>query len=414
MSFLYNISIYLYSFIIHFASFLNTKARLWINGRKDIFSRISEAVENEPSGETRKIAWFHCASLGEFEQGKPVIEAFRSRFPGYKIFLTFFSPSGYEVRKNYKDADYIFYLPADTKHNAERFISLVNPQIVFFIKYEYWYNYLRNLYQKKIPFYIISAIFRPGQHFFKWYGSWFRDQIKQVNWFFLQDHESATLLLKIGINTFSITGDTRFDRVYAIARQVHSYPLIEKFCGDSQVILAGSSWAEDEEILFPMMNKSGSSLRFIIAPHETHPARISSLISRLKIPALRYSEANSENIHDFRVLIIDCIGILAHLYQYPFIAYIGGGFGSGIHNILEAAAFGVPVVFGPNYKKFREARDLISLGGAFTISDANQFIQITNHLLSMPEEYSECAEICYKYILEHQGATEKIMEKIHG
>jgi 3-deoxy-D-manno-octulosonic-acid transferase len=229
----------------------------------------------------------------------------------------------------------------------------------------------------------------------------------------LQDNESAKLLLKIGINAFSVSGDTRFDRVCTIARQVHSYAMIEKFCGDSQVILAGSSWPEDEEILFPMMNKSGSSLKFIIAPHETHAARISSLISRLKIPALRYSEANSENIHDFRVLIIDCIGILAQLYQYPFIAYIGGGFGSGIHNILEAAAFGVPVVFGPNYEKFREAKDLISLGGAFTISDANQFIQITNHLLIHAEEYSKSAEICNKYVLERKGATEKIMEKIN-
>jgi 3-deoxy-D-manno-octulosonic-acid transferase len=414
MSHLYNISIYLYSFFIQIASVFNSKARLWVDGRKDIFQRIRAALEDEPSGEERKIAWFHCASLGEFEQGRPVIEEFRSRFPAYKIFLTFFSPSGYEVRKNYRGADYIFYLPADTMHNAQRFISLVNPQIAFFIKYEYWYNYFRNLYQKQIPFYIISAIFRPGQHFFQWYGSWFRDQIKQVNWFFLQDNESAKLLLKTGINKFSVTGDTRFDRVCAIARQVRSYPLVEKFCGESQVILSGSSWAEDEEILFPMMNKSGSSLKFIIAPHETHPARISSLLSRLKIPALKYSEANSVNIHDFRVLIIDSIGILAHLYQYAFIAYIGGGFGAGIHNILEAAAFGVPVVFGPNYKKFREAKDLISSGGAYTISDANEFIQITNRLMTQPEEYSASAEICYQYVRDHKGATEKIMEKING
>jgi 3-deoxy-D-manno-octulosonic-acid transferase len=221
-------------------------------------------------------------------------------------------------------------------------------------------------------------------------------------------------LTKIGISSFSVTGDTRFDRVYAISMQVHTYPLVEKFCEDSQVILVGSSWAEDEEILFPMMNKSDSSLRFIIAPHETHPARISSLISRLKIPALRFSEANGENIYQYRILIIDCIGILSHLYQYPFIAYIGGGFGSGIHNILEAAAFGVPVVFGPAYEKFREARELISLGGAFAISDANQFIQITNQLLTQPLQYSGSSETCYKYVQDHRGAAEKIMKKIHG
>jgi 3-deoxy-D-manno-octulosonic-acid transferase len=286
--------------------------------------------------------------------------------------------------------------------------------MVFFIKYEYWYNYLRKLNHEKIPLYIISAIFRPGQLFFRWYGSWFLKQLKQVDWFFLQDGDSAKLLLKAGINTFTITGDTRFDRVYKIAGQVHSFPLVENFCEDSQVVLSGSTWTEDEDILFPMINKSGSDLKFIIAPHETHVSRISSLISRLKIPALKYSEANPQNINDFRVLIIDSVGILAHLYRYPFLAYIGGGFGAGIHNILEAAAFGIPVVFGPNYKKFREAKDLITLGGAFTVSDANQFIQITNHLLTHPEEYSASGATCLKYVMDHKGSTEKIMEKING
>jgi 3-deoxy-D-manno-octulosonic-acid transferase len=412
MSFLYNISIHLYSFLIHAVSLFNRKAHLWIEGRKNIFERIEEALENTPKDKSGKIAWFHCASLGEFEQGRPVIEEFRSRFPSYKILLTFFSPSGYEVRKNYTGADWIFYLPADTIQNAETFISLVKPHMAFFIKYEYWYNYMRILHQK--PFYIISAIFRPGQHFFKWYGSWFRNQIRHVTWFFLQDHESAKLLLEKGINSFSITGDTRFDRVFAISRHPHSFPLVEKFCEDSQVILAGSTWPEDEEILFPMIMKSGSSQRFIIAPHETHPERISSLVSRLKIPVLKYSEARNENVLDFRILIIDSVGILAHLYQYSDIAYIGGGFGSGIHNILEAAAFGIPVIFGPNYEKFREAKELISLGGAFTISDTNQFIQYANRLLGSADEYSGCAETCRKYVHEHHGATEKIMEKIYG
>jgi 3-deoxy-D-manno-octulosonic-acid transferase len=414
MAILYNLSIYFYSFIIQCASFFNSKARLWINGRKDIFVRISEALEDEPSGEARRIAWFHCASLGEFEQGRPVIEEFRFRFPSYKIFLTFFSPSGYEIRKNYKDADYIFYLPADTRHNARKFISLVNPRMAFFIKYEYWYNYLRVLHDKEVPYYIISAIFRPGQHYFRWYGSWFRDQIRQVSWFFLQDQESVDLMKEIGITDFSVTGDTRFDRVYAISRQVHSFPLIKKFCGDSPIILAGSTWPEDEVIIFPMIRKSNPAWKFIIAPHETKPERISSLISRLKIPALRYSDAGDENIHDFSVLVIDSIGILAHLYQYSSLAYIGGGFGSGIHNILEAAAFGKPVIFGPVYEKFREAKDLISLGGAFTVSDASHFMEITNFLMTEPGRYSVCSEICHKYVQDHKGATEKIMEMING
>jgi 3-deoxy-D-manno-octulosonic-acid transferase len=414
MFFVYNIFIQVYTAFIFIASIFSRKAKLWINGRKEIFEKIAYAMNEKQLMDPGKIAWFHCASLGEFEQGRPVIEEFRSRFPAYKIILTFFSPSGYEVRKNYIGADCIFYLPADTIDNAERFISLVDPEMVFFVKYEYWYNYMRILHRKKIPFYVISAIFRPQQHFFTWYGSWFRDQLRNVTWFFLQDHESAQLLLEKGIDTHSITGDTRFDRVYEISGHPQSFPLVEKFCDNSQVIIAGSTWPADEEVLFPVIWKSGSTQKFIIAPHEIHHERISSLLSRLKIPALKYSEASNENINDFRILIIDSLGILSHLYQYPDIAYIGGGFGSGIHNILEAAAFGIPVIFGPNHEKFREAKDLISLGGAFTISDTNKFIKITNHLLSSPEAYSASAEACSKYVKENQGATKKIMEKIYG
>lgn len=411
---LYNLSIHVYLLLIRILSPFNHKAKWWIEGRKNILERIREALGDEPRDDSRMIAWFHCASLGEFEQGRPVIERFRERFPGYKIFLTFFSPSGYEVRKNYKGADYIFYLPADTIGNAEEFITVVNPRMAFFIKYEYWYNYLGKLHEKGIPIYMVSAIFRPDQHFFRFYGGWFLEQLRTVTWFFLQDPESAKLLLKAGISHFMITGDTRFDRVNEITRHLHAFPLIERFCENSQVILCGSTWSEDEEVLIPLLEKSGHELKYIIAPHETHNARIISLESRLKIPALKFSEAGPRNIDDYRILIIDSIGILAHLYQYAFLAYIGGGFGSGIHNILEAATFGIPVVFGPNYRKFREANDLIGLGGAFTVTNANQFIQITDQLLTDPGKYARSGEICLKYVKEHTGATDKILEKING
>jgi 3-deoxy-D-manno-octulosonic-acid transferase len=414
MSCLYNIFIQLYSFGIRVASLFDRKAKTWMTGRKDIFRRICEALESESHGNDRKIAWFHCASLGEFEQGRPVIEAFRQQKPDYRIFLTFFSPSGYEIRKNYDKADHVFYLPADTPANARKFIELVNPAIVFFIKYEYWFNYMEVLHDRKIPLYVVSAIFRPDHVFFKRYGSWFLERIRQVEWFFLQDQESAKMLMKAGITSFSVTGDTRFDRVEAISRKVQAFPLIEEFCGESDVILAGSTWPEDEEILFPMIYKSDASLKFIIAPHEIHASRISSIISRLKIPALKYSETIGANMQDFRILVVDSMGILAHLYRYAFVAFIGGGFGGGIHNILEAAAFGVPVMFGPNYQKFREAKELIIAGGAFTVSEANQVIQLVNHFLANPESYHKSAATCAKYVQENRGATEKIMEKING
>jgi 3-deoxy-D-manno-octulosonic-acid transferase len=255
MSILYNIFIHLYTLAIRIGSLFSGKAQSWVEGRKDIFHRIGHELAKDPADQGLKTAWFHCASLGEFEQGRPVMEKFRDSFPEYRIILTFFSPSGYEIRKNWKGAGHIFYLPADTRGNAKKFLDTIRPDLVFFVKYEYWFNYMREIAARKIPHYVISAIFRPEQHFFRWYGSWFRKQLKQINWFFVQDPESETLLKSVGISSVSVTGDTRFDRVYAIAQEEMSFPFISDFCGSSPVIVAGSTWKEDEALLLPLINE---------------------------------------------------------------------------------------------------------------------------------------------------------------
>lgn len=414
MFFLYNISIYTYVFFIHLASLFNGKARKWIKGRNNIVRRIGEGLEKEQERNGHQLVWFHCASLGEFEQGRPVIEGYRKMFPDHRILLTFFSPSGFEVRKNYTGADHIFYLPIDTRRNARNFIDLVQPRMVIFIKYEYWFNYLKELTIRKIPVYFASAIFRRDQHFFQWYGGWFRQQLRKITWFFVQDKESEALLFSIGIKSVLVTGDTRFDRVYDIARQDQPFPVISSFCRDAKVLVAGSTWEEDEEILFPLINDDKTDLKFILVPHETHTARIDSLIKRLNKPFLKYSQATGENVQNAKILIIDSIGILAYLYQFATVAYIGGGFGAGIHNILEAAAYGIPVIFGPRYEKFREAGDLIRSGGAFSVNDVREFLATVNKLLTDHEYYAHSAQECRQYVQKNQGATDKIIRHIYG
>jgi 3-deoxy-D-manno-octulosonic-acid transferase len=414
MFFLYNISIYLYVIFIRVASLFNGKARKWIKGRNGIFQNIREELQKEPEKNKHKLVWFHCASLGEFEQGRPIMERFRKMDPDHRILLTFFSPSGFEVRKNYSGADYISYLPADTRRNAKEFTDLVQPDMVIFIKYEYWFNYLRELTVRKIPVYFASAIFRPGQHFFQWYGGWFRQQLKKITGFFVQDKESADLLFSIGINRVSVTGDTRFDRVYDIARKDKPFPVISSFCRDAEVLVAGSTWKEDEEILFPFINDDKTDLKFILAPHETQAARIDSLTKRLNKPFLKYSQANEENVQKANILIIDSIGILAYLYKFATFAYVGGGFGAGIHNILEVAAYGIPVIFGPRYEKFREAADLIRSGGAFSVKDVREFLTTVNKLLTDHEYWAHSAQECRQYIQKNQGATDKIIRHIYG
>jgi len=387
-------------------SLFNNKAKKWIDGRKNIFSNIKNEVP-----QNSKIIWVHASSLGEFEQGRTLIEKIKDNYPQYKILLTFFSPSGYDVRKNYESADYIYYLPIDTPLNAKKFVEIVKPEMVFFIKYEYWYNYLKELNKLKTPVYYISTIFRNNQYFFKWYGKWFLAQLKKINKFFVQDINSQEILKKAGITNSIICGDTRFDRVFYVTQNKKSFPLIEKFCDGKKVILAGSSWPPDENILAEYIKSADPSVKFIITPHIVDDAHINEIQQKIG-KSLLYSQLTNDSDFNSKILIIDYIGILLHLYQYATIAYIGGGFGKSIHNILEAATFGKPVVFGPHYQKFKEADDLIKLGGGFSINNIDQFTKIANKLLYNPEFLEKTSEICSSYVQNNIGGTEIIIKDI--
>ncbi len=407
MSFLYNFFIQLYYGAVRIASLKNTKAKKWLTGRRNIFDIIGKKIPGD-----EKVVWIHSASLGEFEQGRPIIEQLRKQYPRYKILLTFFSPSGYEVRKNYEDADYIFYLPIDTPGNANRFVNMVNPELVVFIKYEFWFNYIKTLNRRDIPIVIVSAFFRPGQHFFKWYGGWFRSQLKKIPWFFVQNNESKNLLQKIGITSVSVSGDTRFDRVMKVTEDAGRFPLIEEFAGDSAIFMAGSSWPPEEQIVNGLIKKGLPGMKFIIAPHDISKSHIEQIEELIKIPTIRYSGAQEKNISEFKVLIIDSIGILNQLYKYAGYAMIGGGFGPGIHNILEAAAFGMPVFFGPNYKRFREAVELINLKSAFEIITSDQLIQKVMEFERNPDYYEGVANENKHYVKSNTGATSIVLNKI--
>lgn len=407
MVMIYNFSIRVYSLIIRMVSPFNTKAKQWVEGRKDIFARLSATINK---GE--RIAWFHSASLGEFEQGRPVIEEYKHRNPDVKILLTFFSPSGYEIRKNYAGADYIFYLPVDTRHNAIKFIELVKPEIVFFIKYEFWYNYLNQLQKRNIPTYLFSAIFRPNQIFFKNYGGMFRKVLSGFNHIFVQNAPSVELLKSINIQQVSIAGDTRFDRVATIASQTRKLPIAEAFCNNNTVFIAGSTWPADEELLAQYINKSEHAFKTIIAPHEIEPSHIEQIEKRFTKKVLRFSQAENQNPAEFDVLIIDNIGMLSSLYQYGNLSYIGGGFGKGIHNTLEAATFGLPVIFGPNYLKFAEACDLIERGAAFSISNFEELNEQINWFFNNANQCERIGSISAEYVKEKTGATDVILNNI--
>ena len=400
----YNIGIYLYQIAIYIASFFNDKARKLIVGQNQVFAFLSEKIEPNAN-----YVWFHAASLGEFEQGSPVIEKLKLEQPDIKILLTFFSPSGYEVRKNYAGADIVCYLPLDTPNNAKRFVKLVNPSKVIFIKYEFWPNYLLALQSAKVPVYSISAIFRPQQVFFKWYGKWYRDLLSTFKHIFVQDAPSLQLLAKHGITEASIAGDTRFDRVYDLYSQVKQLPLIEAFCKGGKVLVAGSSWGKDEEFLV-RYQKEHPALKLILVPHEIHKAHIDAISELLDGKMIRYSEADATNIQSSNCLVVDTIGILSSIYRYASVAYIGGGFGVGIHNTLEAAVYGVPVVFGPNYQKFREARELIEIGGSFSITD----YETLECQMDMLFEDKVAGKKAGGYVKNNTGATELIINQLIG
>ena len=391
MRLIYNISIWLYVVTIRIASLYNLKAKKWVKGRENIFSELEAVVKNQ-----KNIVWFHCASLGEFEQGKPIIEAYKLNHPTHQILLTFFSASGFEIKKNTALANWVFYLPADTTSNAKKFINLVNPIKVVFIKYEFWFNYMYQLKKQNIPFYSVSTIFREGQVFFKY--QWFAKQLKNVTHFFVQDEKSAELLNSIGFSNFTISGDTRFDSVVANTKNPTKIALVELFSKNKKTIICGSTWAKDEMILIQYI-KNHPENNYVIAPHELD--NISNLQKQTN--GLLYSNANEKNIFTTNVLIIDSIGLLATIYQYGNLAYIGGGFGSGIHNILEAASFGLAVIFGPNYQKFNEAISLINKKGAISISNYEEL----SSAIAIFNTFDQ--SIALNYIKENSGATNKIL-----
>ncbi len=408
MKLLYDLAVGLMAEGIRLASTFNPKARLWVEGRRDIFRRLQEAIDP-----TASLIWFHAASLGEFEQGRPLIEAFRQAHPDYKILVTFYSPSGYEIRKNYPGADYIFYLPSDTPSHVRQFMKIVRPRIAVFIKYEFWVNYLLALQRAGVHTYLISAIFRPGQSFFRWYGSLMRRALRVFDELFVQNEESKRLLAGIGIQAVTVTGDTRFDRVYAIARAARELPPIARFAAGSRVLVAGSTWPPDEELLLKLIRDAESGTKFIIAPHEIEETRIRKMAAQCSGRVLRYTELQADSdLEGASVLIIDTVGILSSVYRYGRWAYIGGGFGVGIHNILEAATFGLPLAFGPRYEKFQEARELIQAGGARSISDFEGLFDWFRTMDTDPECYERSSSTCRDYVLTHKGATEQIMRRI--
>jgi 3-deoxy-D-manno-octulosonic-acid transferase len=407
MSVLYETAIFLYHLMIRMIAPYNKKAMQFYSGRKNWLSILKASVDRQS-----RYIWFHCASLGEFEQGRPVIEAIRNEFPQFKLVLSFFSPSGYEIRKNYPMADVVCYLPADTKRNAAQFIDTIHPEKVFFVKYEFWFNYIITLQKRNIPLYLISGIFRKNQRFFSkmpW-GTWFRRSLSPFTFFFVQDQSSADLLAEIGFLNCTISGDTRFDRVAAISKSSKLFPLVDKFTEGKPVLIAGSTWKRDEELIVPYINEQ-KGLKYIIAPHEVTPQNLNRLVQILKKPTVFFSRISEKNILNYEVIIVDSIGILSSLYRYGSFAYIGGGFGLGIHNILEAATFGLPVFFGPNYGKFREACQLVEKGAAFTVDSTDSFRKGISRLIENPADLKKASEISLHYVKQNQGATAVILQK---
>jgi 3-deoxy-D-manno-octulosonic-acid transferase len=406
MKIIYNIVIVLFAGLARLAAPFNVKVRQWVAGQNKWIDKLRNKIDPDAN-----YIWIHCASLGEFEQGRPVIETLKKERENIKIILTFFSPSGYEVRKNYQAADIVCYLPADTPGNAKRFISLVNPSSVIFVKYEFWNNYITEISRKKIPLYLISGIFNKDQHFFKWYGSFFRRILTRFTWLFVQDQNSYELLDTIGLKNVTVAGDTRFDRVAEISLASKDIPVLGNFRGNEKLFIAGSSWMQDEEIITTYINRYPDKMKWVFVPHEIDAANIERLERLFNVKYVRFSGYDKE-ASDARVLIIDNIGILSSAYRYAHIAEIGGGFGKGIHNILEPACWGIPVLFGPNYKRFREAVELTELGGAWSFRKYEDFERIMEQLIADEALYRKAASATSKYVRENTGAARKIIQQI--
>lgn len=396
----YHIFIWCYAFGIRIASLFNKKAKLWVEGRRHVLDRIKSTLNPED-----EIVWFHCASLGEFEQAKPVIEKLKINFPTFKILVTFFSPSGFEHRKNDPLIDYVFYLPIDTLKNAKTFIKTVQPQLAFFVKYEFWFNYMMKLKQNNIPTYLVSGVFRENQLFFKWYGAWYKKVLNGFTHFFVQNETSKNILLQHHFTNVTLSGDTRFDRVFENALTPKKLPLIEQFKTDNILLVGGSTWQPEEQILanYSMLNPH---FKLIIAPHdisENHLKQIEQLFNK---KCLRYSQANENNVSSQPVLIIDNIGLLANIYQYSDVAFVGGGFSGALHNILEPAGFGNVVLFGPKHHKFHEAQELIIAKGAFEITDTTDFKAKTTLILDNLTVYKNNSK---KFVTANIGATDTVI-----
>ncbi len=407
MRVLYDIGIRLYLAGIYLASPFHGKASDWIIGRRGWYERLHDVFK---PGE--KVAWFHCSSLGEFEQGRPVMEAFREAHPEYRILLTFYSPSGYHVRKNYYGVDCVEYLPPDTPRNARRFLKLVNPQIAFFIKYEYWYHFLRESRRMGVKLILISAIFRKKQIFFRSYGKWFLRILKCFHIIFVQNKHSKDLLKEYGIHRVRLAGDTRFDRVEEVKLKARKLEEIDRFRQDKVLLIGGSTWLPDEKMILRLL-RDDDRLKCIMVPHEPSRAHIEQLIGHMgDIPMGLWSNRDHTNLDEVRVLVVDAVGFLSSLYAYGDMAWIGGGFGKGIHNTLEAAVFGIPVIFGPNYKKFEEARELIRTGGGFSVKNYEECRERIRDFLDHPERRKNAGVESGAYVMSHTGATEFILEEI--
>jgi 3-deoxy-D-manno-octulosonic-acid transferase len=412
MLFLYNLVVLLAEQLLKIVALFSPKMKLFVDGRKSVFQTLTDKIQT-----TDRTIWFHAASLGEYEQGLPVIEAIKKQFPNHKIVITFFSPSGYEVRKNNTVADVTVYLPLDTISNAKQFIKLVHPEMVFFIKYEYWPNYLNELKNQNIKTYLISGILREKQAFFKWYGGFYRNALKTFDYFFVQNESSKKLLQSIGFTNVKVSGDTRFDRVVSILERDNSLDFIEEFKDNKTSIVIGSSWPKDESLLINYINQSSDDIKFIIAPHNIKEEQIQELKKSISKKIILFSE-NVETRHalslqEYSVFIIDTIGILTKIYSYADIAYVGGGFGNpGVHNILEPATFGVPVVIGPNYSHFAEATALVNMEGCISIQNQTQLNEAFDLLLHNEDERLEKGHVCSTFVQMNKGATQTIMNHI--
>lgn len=406
---LYNFSIYCVFLFLKIFALFNSKMKLFVNGRKAIFKYLEDQFQ-----ENTNTIWIHTASLGEFEQGLPVLEELQQQYPTYKFIITFFSPSGYEVKKNSNVADVITYLPLDTTKNAKRFLDIVQPSLAIFVKYEFWPNYLNQLRKRNIPTLLVSGIFREKQHFFKWYGGFMRDKLKAFDHFFLQDENSAKLLDSIGFKNHTVCGDTRFNRVLQILERDNSLDFIQEFKDNKTCVVIGSSWPEDEEIITPFINQSSEAIKYIFAPHKIEEAKIATLTKSIDKKVVRYSEKDSSNLTDASVLIVDTIGLLTKIYSYADIAYVGGGMGNtGLHNTLEPAVFGIPVIIGQHYQKFNEAKDLVAAGGVLSVSSEEELAEKLDTLLKNKDERNRIGAINDSFLKANANALSTINQYIN-